>query len=133
MHPCDKGERLATLETILESVSETLVEQKALGVRTYDVLASISGQSEQIASLVTRTDKTERDIQGLFGRVRDVELIQADHTAVISVNRAAIIRTDQIKSPLIAGLILAMVIAIFTFGFSMYARHATPIAQGTSK
>ena len=71
--PCVQGERLATLETILEQMAETLTEQKQLGIRTYEVLASISLQGQQIKSLIATTDQIHKDLEEAFGRLRIIE------------------------------------------------------------
>jgi hypothetical protein len=70
--PCIQGERLVTLEIILEQMAATLTEQKQLGVKTYEVLASISLQGEQISSLIADTTALKRDMEEAFKSLRRI-------------------------------------------------------------
>jgi len=75
--PCTQGERLCTLEVILKSISDTLTDQKAIGVKTYEVLSEISEQGAQIKSLTMRMDFTENDVQQAFRAIRKIDLRHA--------------------------------------------------------
>jgi len=129
--PCVQGERLVSLETILEQMSETLHEQKQLGVKTYEVLACISKQGEQINSLTARQDKSERDTEELFGRVRKSENTVIEHSGFIASHIAAEDKQSRITAPVFSGLLIAVIVAIVTFGIVMIDRHnyAAPQAE----
>lgn len=83
--PCKQGERLATLETILEQMADTLSEQKALGVKTYEVLADLSEQGAEIRSLTSRSDKAEKDIEEAFKSIRKIDRRHAEEDGMNKV------------------------------------------------
>lgn len=121
--PCVQGERLVTLETILEQVSETLHEQKTLGIKTYEVLANISKQGEQIKSLMVRVSRVEHDLEAGFVRTRKIEEMLIVHESFIANHREAADRANKISAPLIAGLVIAAIVAVCVFGINMLDRH----------
>lgn len=62
------------MQATMDAISETLHDMRKGQVRFMALLEDIARQGEQIRSLVQRTDKHDKDIDGLFTRVRDAEL-----------------------------------------------------------
>lgn len=121
--PCAQKERLTALEMILKSMSDTLSEQKALSVRTYQVLSDISKQGAQIQSLTARTDTNERDTEELFKRTRKSEEKIIEHSGFITNHISADDKQSRITAPVFSGLLIAVIVAIVTFGLAMVDRH----------
>ena len=104
MEPCSQSDRLVTLEIILETIGDTLTEQKALGLKTYEVLSSISEQGAQIKSLTTRIDGAEDDIQVAFKSIRRLDLRHSKEDGADQVeakNRAFWIGCMQRAAPFV--------------------------------
>lgn len=94
--PCRQEGTIGELQATLDAVSSTLDEIKKGQAQFITLLQEIARQSEQIKSMVQRTDKTEKDVQCLFKRMRDVELApgkqaSSTHMAVIAAVIAAVV------------------------------------------
>jgi len=135
MEPCAQRERLTTLEMILKNMSDTLHEQKQLGTKTYEVLADISEQGAQIKSLTGRLDTSEKDIEEMFKRTRKVEDKVIEHTSFISNYEKDSSNRRSITAPVFSGLLIAVIVAIVTFGIVMVDRHnyTQPAGQESGK
>lgn len=121
--PCRQNERLITLEMILERVSDTMAEQKEIGRHTLEKLSVLAVQSEQIKSLTQRTDKTEKDIEWQYDRIRKTEEAIATHSAFITQHHERDEKASKVTAPVIAGLIVAAIVAACIFAISMVDRH----------
>jgi cell division protein FtsB len=72
--PCKQEGTLGELQATIFAISTTLHEIKIGQERFIVVLEDIARQGEQIRSLTYRTDKTEKDVESLYKRMRDAEL-----------------------------------------------------------
>jgi 23S rRNA maturation mini-RNase III len=72
--PCKQEGNIGEMQATIEAISLTLHEMRSGQQRFIALLEDIARQGEQIRSIVYRTDKTEKDVEGLFKRMRDAEL-----------------------------------------------------------
>ena len=86
--PCTQTDRICTLETVLKAIHETLSDQKAIGLKTYEVLSTISEQGAQIKSLTIRADSTEQDIEQAWKSIRRLDMRHSKEDGVREVGRA---------------------------------------------
>lgn len=75
--PCRQEGNVAALLANRANLERTLERIEAGQAEFIAVLRDISAQGEQIKSLVHRMDKSEQDTEGLYKRMRDVELAPA--------------------------------------------------------
>ncbi len=71
---CKQEGNIGEMQATIEAISSTLHEMRVGQQRFISLLEDIARQGEQIRSLVYRTDKSEKDVEGLFKRMREVEL-----------------------------------------------------------
>jgi len=72
--PCKQEGIIGELQATMDAIAGTLQEMRDSQKRFISLLEEIARQGEQIKSLIQRTDKVEKDVDGLFKRMRDVEL-----------------------------------------------------------
>jgi hypothetical protein len=72
--PCKQESNIGELQATIEAIATSLSELRAGQAQFILLLQEIARQGEQIKSGLARTDKIEKDVDGLFKRMRDVEL-----------------------------------------------------------
>lgn len=72
--PCSQEKTIGEMQATMDAISDSLKDMRDGQKRFMILLEDIARQGEQIRSVVHRTDKHEKDLDGLFKRMRDVEL-----------------------------------------------------------
>lgn len=74
MDPCKQEAILAEHKVIISAISETLKEFKHGQQRFIEVLEKIAEQGQHIVNLEANGNRLQKDVNGLFSRVRDLEV-----------------------------------------------------------
>ena len=121
--PCMQGERLATLETIIEQNSVTMIDMKDISRKTYEVLSVISEQGSEIRALRSTAERHAKDLEESFVRMRAQEKLTQDHEQFIIEHRISTTRFYQFTLPILGTLTAAAIIAATSFAISMIDNH----------
>lgn len=121
--PCIQGERLATLETIIEQNSETMSDMKDISRKTYEVLSVISEQGAELRELRANATRHSKDLEEAFIRERALEKLTQEHEHFIIEHKASTARFYQVTLPLLGTLTAAAIIGSFTLAMSMIDQH----------
>lgn len=103
--PCRQEPTIATLQATIKSISDTLLEMKEGQKRFITVLEHIASQGESINHLKADAERLEKDVNNLFGRVRELEIAPGAEG-------------NKIKT----GFVLAVISAVVSLVVAIFAR-----------
>jgi septal ring factor EnvC (AmiA/AmiB activator) len=83
--PCQQEGKIARLEATDTSILETLKEIKETNKRFIEVLEKIAAQGARIDSLEHLAKKQRSDINALFSRIRELEMIPGREGASVKI------------------------------------------------
>ena len=121
--PCAQGERLATLEAIVEQNSETMSDMRDISRKTYEVLSVISEQGAELRELRATTIRHSKDLEEAFLRIRAEEKLSQEHSIFITEDKAKTARFYQFTLPILGTVSAAAIIAATAFAFNMIDSH----------
>ena len=114
--PCKQEGPIARLSTSLEAVGYAIGDMKEIHKETLTTLKILAEQGATIQSLSNRMAKSERDVDNIYGRMRDVELASQGHDDYIETRKGAEKDDKYLTTIIKGGLAVAVILAVFGFG-----------------
>ena len=112
-HECFQEVNLAKLTMATETLTKSVDQLISTSQEQNQILRSLATQAIRLDAVEGRVGKVEHDVDGIYDRVRAVELFQAKRSGEMGITEEEAHETKVFRNTVKAGLVVAILISTF--------------------